>query len=206
MVRFNPKLWISIFLCSFVAVTVACKMTPYAQQRADDVRQEQARDYDEKENIERRLADLEAGAQPISPEEADALRARVAELEKELSEGDTVVAEIKRSDTNQQVALWGTAIASIFGLGGAAKATLGKSRAASAVEGLQLQVDRGELEVDRLANELKQRISAGEAIVSTKLAQVATLLQAFQQGMNSVPVPPAPAPAPVPAQPSTPAP
>lgn len=174
----------------------ACQMTPFNQARADQVREEQSRDYSEQQNLERRIADLVAGASPISPGEVDALRNRVAELEEEIREGDETISDIKTQDSNQQGAMWGSAVAGILGLLGLGKATLGRSRGTAAVETLRVQVDRGELEVDRLANELHKKIEQGEAVINTKLSQLAGILQAFQQGMNTVP------PAPLPPEPT----
>ncbi len=182
MVRSKAKLLILIFISSFA---LACASSPWATERKEEIRTEQARDFDEKTNVTRRLSDLEAGAAEAQEGEADALRARIAALEAEILQGDQDIVEVEKQDTNSQISLWASIAAGVLGIGGLGKATYGKSRSASLVDGLQLQLDRGELEVDRLSNELHRKIDAAEAILNQKLGQVAALLQAVQAGLSA---------------------
>lgn len=190
MVRFNTKLIILTFLASF---TLACASSPWAVERKEQIRTEQAKDFDEKTNIERRLQDLEDGAFETQDGETAALRRRVAELEDSILEGDRAVKEVETQDTNSQVSLWASIAAGVLGIGGLGKATYGKSRSSSAVEGLEIKIAQGALDIDRLGDQVHRRVDDAEALFKTKLAQVASLLQAVQQGLNTPPpAPPTP--------------
>lgn len=181
-------------LAVLVLLTLAaCASSPWAVEAKEQIRTEQAKDFDEKTNLERRLADLEAGARESQDGETVALRRRVAELEDAITAGDAEIASVEKQDTNSQISLWASIAAGVLGIGGIGKATMGKSRSAPAIEGLEIKLARGELEIDRLADELHKKIDGAQAIVDQKLSQLAAILQAVQIGLNQ-PVPSAPNP------------
>lgn len=198
MIRSKSKLWILCFLASFA---LACAASPWAVERKEEIRTEQAKDFDEKTNVERRIRDLEAGAEESQAGETEALRARVAVLEAEIAAGDAEIRDVEKQDTNGQISLWASIAAGVLGIGGLGKATYGKSRSAPVVENLRVQVERGELVVDQLSNELHKKIDTAEALLNQKLSQVAAILQAVQMGLNA---PVAAPPPPPPSGPSTP--
>lgn len=177
-----------VFLPLIFVSAVACASSPWAIERKEEIRTEQAKDFDEKTNIERRLQDLEDGAFESQDGETAALRRRVAVLEDEIAAGDAEIVEVETQDSNSQISLWASIVAGVLGIGGLGKATYGKSRSAPVISGLEVQVARGELELERLATEVHKKIDAGEAMLNQRMSQLAGILQAIQIGMNQPPV------------------
>ena len=195
----NRLKYLLLVLTGTVLLT-ACTSSPWAIERKEEIRAEQDRDFGEQQNLERRLADLEAGAQPVAVDEAVELQKQINALEVKILEGDQMVKEVESQDTNGQISFWTSIGAGLLGIGGLGKASMGKSRSSGAVENLEIKLARGELELDRLADEVHKKVNEGQAAVNNRLGQLATILQAVQAGLNiqppQPPVPSGPPPTP----------